>query len=155
LLTQVNASGNVPEAGSDQLSFNAFDKATRKVKDALSYSDTLFCPEGHAPGTQIGVRVITNCPNLAPRLLAYLERAPKREPESQPITCYVHQNGEGTDFFGYAIEIAEEEGEESKSVAAVVIEGAAPTVEQVVAGINLSVEGITADQGSDDAASED
>jgi len=138
----------IPEAGSDQLSFDLFDETTLKIKDSLSHSDKLFCPEGHAPGTRIGVRVITNSANLAPRLLAYLERAPKTDPVSLPITCYVFQKDDAAQFAGFAIEIVEEDGV-SKSVAAVVISGNAPTVEQVVAGIQLSVEGITADENND------
>lgn len=60
---KVNAKGDrskVPEAGSDGLDFDTFDDVLQSTKDNLSLSDSLFCPEGHAPGTRTGVRVISN-----------------------------------------------------------------------------------------------
>jgi hypothetical protein len=147
---KVNAKGErstVPEAGSDALSFEAFDEAMQQTKDMLSLSDSLFCPEGHAPGTRTGVRVISNMGALAPDLVAYLERAPKRDPKSQPITCYVLGGVE--EFSGYAIEEVEERlGDGSRvavSVATVVVAGKNPSLKRVVAGIELSVEGLEAD----------
>jgi len=146
---------SIPEAGSDSLPFETYDAVTKKVKDALSYSDRLYCPEGHAPSTRIGVRVITNSSRLAPSLLAYLDRAPKKEvPESQPITAYILESSSAVDeFVGYAIEIAEEEGGAEKSVGAVIIAGKNPSLEQVIAGIELTVEGIAADANSDNTKS--
>jgi len=138
----------VPEAGSDTLDFDTFDDALQNTKDALSLSDSLFCPEGHAPGSRVGVRVISNMgTNLSSDLVAYLDRAPKRDPKSQAVTCYVLS---GTDeFSGYAIEEVEETAEDGSrvavSVATVVVTGKKPTLKRVVAGIELSVEGLEAD----------
>ena len=149
---KVNAKGErgkVPEAGSDQLDFDAFDDALQSAKDALSLSDSLFCPEGHVPGTRTGVRVISNLgAELAPDLVAYLDRAPKGEhPTGQPITCYVLAGAE--EFAGYAIEEVEETGDDGAkvavSVASVVVTGKKPTLKRVVAGIELSAEGLEAD----------
>lgn len=147
----VNAAGErgrVPEAGSDQLDFDAFDAALQSTKDALSLSDSLHCPEGHAPGTRTGVRVISDAgAGVAPDLVAYLERAPKRAPKSQPVTCYVLSGAE--EFSGYAIEEVEEtladKSRVAVSVATVVVTGARPSLERIVAGIELSVEGLEED----------
>jgi len=142
------ARAKVPEAGSDTLSFDAFDEVTQRTKDLLSLSDSLFCPEGHAPGTRTGVRVISNASTLAPDLVAYLDRAPKRDPKSQPVTCYVLE-GADEEFAGYAIEEIEELMDDGSkmavSVATVVVVGSKPDLKTVVAGIQLSVEGLEAD----------
>eukprot|EP00571_Detonula_confervacea_P012130 CAMPEP_0172313514 /NCGR_PEP_ID=MMETSP1058-20130122/20336_1 /TAXON_ID=83371 /ORGANISM="Detonula confervacea, Strain CCMP 353" /LENGTH=270 /DNA_ID=CAMNT_0013027173 /DNA_START=40 /DNA_END=852 /DNA_ORIENTATION=- len=148
---KVNAKGErskVPEAGSDGLDFDTFDDALQSTKDSLSLSDSLFCPEGHAPGTRTGVRVISNMgANLAPELVAYLERAPKRDPKSQPVTCYVLSGSD--EFSGYAIEEVEETMEDGSrvavSVATIVVTGKTPSLKRIVAGIELSVEGLEAD----------
>ena len=147
----MNAKSNrskVPEAGSDALSFETFDEVTQQTKDLLSLSNSLFCPEGHAPGTKTGVRVITNVGGLAPDLVAYLDRAPKRDPKSQAVTCYV-MGGDAEEFSGYAIEEVEEQLEDGSrvavSVATVVVVGKNPDLKRVVAGIELSVEGLEAD----------
>lgn len=139
------ARGLMPEAGSKDLSFDTFDDVAQSTKDALSMSDSLYCPEGHVPGTRIGVRVISNSAKLAPSLLAYLERAPRRDPTSQAITAYVYEGAGAEDFAGYAIEEIEEDGV-AKSVAAVVISGSSPTIENVVAGLELSVAGLLSDE---------
>jgi len=139
----------IPEAGSDSLSFESFDNVAQKTKDLLSASDTLYCPEGHIPATRTGVRIITNSAELAPKLLAYLERMPKRDPTAQPITAYVLENSLGTvtdgDFRGYAIEEVEASGE-VKSVASVVVVGKDLKVETVVAGLELSAGGLLEDE---------
>eukprot|EP00579_Thalassiosira_antarctica_P008098 CAMPEP_0201895748 /NCGR_PEP_ID=MMETSP0902-20130614/43250_1 /ASSEMBLY_ACC=CAM_ASM_000551 /TAXON_ID=420261 /ORGANISM="Thalassiosira antarctica, Strain CCMP982" /LENGTH=262 /DNA_ID=CAMNT_0048428157 /DNA_START=43 /DNA_END=831 /DNA_ORIENTATION=+ len=147
---KVNAKGErskIPEAGSDGLDFDTFDEALQSTKDALSLSDSLFCPEGHSPGTRTGVRIISNMKVIAPDLVAYLDRAPKRDPKSQPITCYVLSGVE--EFSGYAIEEVEETMEDKSrvavSVATVVVTGKQPSLERVVAGIELSMEGLEAD----------
>jgi len=144
-----------PEAGSDQLSFEAFDEVSQRLKDLLSTSDHLYCPEGHIPLTpssgtlstsRIGVRIITNSATLAPSLIAYLERAPKHSPVAQPITAYVLEGIEES-FCGYAIEEVEDNGSgEAKSVAAVVVMGKKPSVETVVAGLELSAAGLQEDE---------
>jgi len=135
----------LPEAGSDGLSFEAFDEVSQRTKDLLSLSDHLYCPEGHVPGTRVGVRVVTNSPGIAPDLLAYLERAPRREPTNQAITAYVLVGAEEK-FGGYAIEEVEDASGTAKSVAAVVVVGKVLKIEDVVAGIELSVEGLLADE---------
>mmetsp|Transcript_9869 Transcript_9869/g.14450 ORF Transcript_9869/g.14450 Transcript_9869/m.14450 type:complete len:237 (-) Transcript_9869:9-719(-) len=130
-LKVIPAKGSVPEAGSDDLSFERFDEASQKVKDALSVSNHLYVPEGHPPGTRVGVRIICNSPTLASNLVAYLERAPKKDPPpNQPITVYAYEGPEqDLAFEGYAIEIAEEKAGDAgdaggpKSVAAVVVAG--------------------------------
>jgi len=138
----------VPEAGSEALSFDTFDEVMQRTKDLLSLSDSLYCPEGHAPSTRVGVRVISNVGGLAPDLVAYLDRAPKRDPKSQPVTCYV-LGGAEEEFSGYAIEEVEELLEDGSrvavSVATVVVVGKVPDLKRVVAGIELSVEGLEAD----------
>ena len=137
----------MPEAGvSDALTFEAFDEVSQRTKDLLSLSKALYCPEGHVPGSKtVGVRVITNSPTLAPSLVAYLDRAPKREPDSQAITVYLL---EGTDeeFAGYAIEEVEKEAGIATSVAAVVVVGKAPSMNVIAAGIQQSFAGLEADE---------
>ncbi|KAL3826539.1 hypothetical protein ACHAXA_003603 [Cyclostephanos tholiformis] len=137
----------VPEAGSDALDFDAFDEALQSTKDKLSLSDSLYCPEGYAPGTRTGVRIISNAGAIAPDLLAYLDRAPKKDPRGQPVTCYVLSGA--AEFSGYAIEETEERMEDGSrmvvSVATVVVSGEKPSLKRVVAGIELSVEGLEAD----------
>eukprot|EP00985_Skeletonema_marinoi_P002128 scaffold863_cov210-Skeletonema_marinoi.AAC.3 len=143
----------VPEAGmTEALSFDTFDEVTQRTKDALSLSEALYCPEGHAPNTKFGVRVITNSgkeDTLVSDLMAYLERMPKRDPTSQSVTCYVLGGPSCEEFAGYAIEEVEEQTEdgsrEAISVATVVITGKKPSLKRVVAGIELSVEGLEAD----------
>jgi hypothetical protein len=142
----------VPEAGSDNLSFDKFDEFNQRTKDWLSLSDHLYCPEGYLPGTQTLCRIICNSSTLAPNLLAYLDRAPKQEPpqNSQPITAYVLEQSD-VEFAGYAIEEIEIEDEdtgakEAKSVAAVVVSGRSIGVALVVAGLEQSQKGLVADE---------
>lgn len=138
------AASKMPEAGSDQLSFETFDEVAQRTKDLLSLSEALYCPEGHFPSTRTGVRIISNSATLAPQLLSYLERAPKRDPTSQPITAYVLEAGD-EEFAGYAIEEVEEE-EGATSVAAVVVVGKKPDIKVIVAGLELSQKGLEADE---------
>jgi hypothetical protein len=142
----------MPEAGSDELTFETFDEVSQRTKDLLSLSDHLYCPEGHVPGTRTGVRIITNSAALAPQLLAYLDRAPRKDPpENQPITAYILEGTE-EEFAGYAIEevefpINEEMTKmEAKSVAAVVVVGKNPDLKVVVAGLEVSQKGLAADE---------
>mmetsp|Transcript_11693 Transcript_11693/g.17159 ORF Transcript_11693/g.17159 Transcript_11693/m.17159 type:complete len:264 (+) Transcript_11693:81-872(+) len=143
------AAKKMPEAGSDALTFETFDEVSQRTKDLLSLSEKIFCPEGDFPGTRTGVRVITNSETLAPQLLAYLDRAPRRDPESQPITAYVLEGTE-EEFSGYAIEEIEDETEDgslvAKSVAAVVVVGIKPDIKIVAAGLELSQKGLEADE---------
>ncbi|CAB9513038.1 Phosphoenolpyruvate carboxykinase [Seminavis robusta] len=157
------AASKMPEAGSESLEFSAFDASSEQTRDLLSLSDHLYCPEGHVPGTRTSVRIITNSSSLAPNLLAYLERAPRKDPpESLPITVYALE-GSGYEFAGYAIEevevpiIDEDDGKdwstgdgnvthEAKSVAAVVVAGSAPDISLVVAGIELSQKALAEDE---------
>jgi hypothetical protein len=143
--------GNIPEAGSsDKLDFDTFDDILQSTKDSLSLSDALYCPEGYAPGTRTGVRLIVSNLGKAivPDLVAYLERAPKRDPKSQPVTCYI-LSGSKQEFAGYAIEEVEETLDDGSrmavSVATVVITGEKPNLKRIVAGIELCVEGLEAD----------
>lgn len=139
----------VPEAGGDNLDFDTFDDVLQRTKDELSLSNSLYCPEGHVPTKRVGVRVITNDGKLAPEIMAYLERMPRRDPKPQSITCYVLSSGEGEEFAGYAIEEIEEPQEDGSklavSVASVVVSGKNVGLKRVVAGIELSVEGLEAD----------
>jgi hypothetical protein len=151
----------IPEAGTDALSFETFDQACQHVRDNLSLSDGLFCPEGHVPGTITGVRVISNSATLAPSLLAYLDRCPKKSPpESMPITCFVLE-GYAEEFSGYSIEeievpVAPEDGvsvfdlgyqpKEAKSVATVVVAGKSPDIAKIVAGIEASQKALAEDE---------
>jgi len=140
----------VPEAGSDSLSFESFDEVSQKTKDLLSHSDTLYCPEGHVPSTLMGVRIITNSAQMAPKLLAYLERMPKREPTAQPITAYVLEDKSvQQDFSGYAIEEIEDSNSgEVKSVASLVFVGEKLKIETIVSGLELCVNGLLEDEES-------
>eukprot|EP00543_Licmophora_paradoxa_P000996 CAMPEP_0202444788 /NCGR_PEP_ID=MMETSP1360-20130828/3734_1 /ASSEMBLY_ACC=CAM_ASM_000848 /TAXON_ID=515479 /ORGANISM="Licmophora paradoxa, Strain CCMP2313" /LENGTH=256 /DNA_ID=CAMNT_0049060847 /DNA_START=53 /DNA_END=823 /DNA_ORIENTATION=+ len=140
----------MPEAGSDDLTFEAFDEVSQRTKDLLSLSDSLYCPEGHVPGTLTGVRVITNSAKLAPQLLAYLDRAPKREPESQSITAYVLEGTEEA-FAGYAIEEVEDESDVPTSVSSIVVVGKSPDIKVIVAGLELSQKGLAADEAEREA----
>ena len=146
------AASKIPEAGSDKLTFEAFDEVSQRTKDLLSLSDHLYCPEGHVPGTRTGVRVISNSATLAPELLAYLDRAPRKDPpENQPITAYVLEGTE-EEFAGYAIEEVEFPIDESmtkmdaKSVAAVFVVGKKPDIKVIVAGLELCQKGLAADE---------
>lgn len=135
----------------------------------LSLSDHLYCPEGHVPKTRTSVRVITNSASLAPSLLAYLERAPKKDPpESLPITCYVLEGTTEESFIGYAIEEIEapvtastglkadftwapadqvvDDVLEAKSVASVVFVGSKSDIAKIVAGIELCQKALAADE---------
>jgi hypothetical protein len=151
----------IPEAGSDVLTFEKFDAVCQQIRDLLSLSDTLFCPEGHVPGTHTGVRVISNSATLAPDLIAYLDRCPKKSPpESMPITCFVLE-GHGEEFSGFSIEEIEvpvdpEDGvsvfdlgyqpKEAKSVASVVVAGKKPEIAKIVAGIEASQKALAEDE---------
>lgn len=142
-----NEKDNIPEAGSDSLPFELFDDVSQKTKDSLSHSDTLYCPEGHIPSTRRGVRIITNSTDLAPKLLAYLERMPKKKPSAQPITAYILEDDTEGEFSGYAIEEVEDaDSREVKSVASVVVVGKKPKVETVIAGLEMSAQGLMEDE---------
>lgn len=150
----------IPEAGTDAVSFDDFDAACQEVRDLLSLSDDLYCPEGHVPGTHTGVRVISNSSTLAPDLVAYLDRCPKKSPPgSMPITVYVLE-GEKT-FSGFSIEEIEvpvepEEGvtvselgyqpKVARSVATVVVAGTKPAIASIVAGIESSQNALAEDE---------
>lgn len=133
------------EAGSDDLSFEDYDEITQRTKDLLSVSDHLYCPEGHMPASSTSVRVITNSATLAPKLVAFLDRAPKRESTGCSITAYVLEDESMESFGAYAIEEVGE-GDDVKSVAAVVCTGKSVKVEQIVAGLELSLEGLIEDE---------
>jgi len=151
----------IPEAGTEALSFESFDQFCQEARDELSLSDNLFCPEGHVPGTHTGVRVISNSSSLAPNLLAYLDRCPKKSPPgSMPITCFVLE-GHSDEFSGYSIEEIEvpidpEEGvtvydlgyqpKEAKSVATVVVVGSSPDLAKIVAGVEASQMALAEDE---------
>lgn len=134
------------EAGSEDLEFEPFDEMAQKVKDMLSDSKSLFCPEGYMPGTDKTVRVITNSADLAPKLSAYLTRAPKRDPVGCNITAYVLESNNVDAFAAYAIEEVGEGSDGIMSVAAVVCSGKKVKVEQVVAGLELSLDGLKFDE---------
>jgi len=139
--TKAAAASKMPEAGTPALSFDAFDMALQTAKDTLSASENLYCPEGHAPGAAVGVRIITNCPDIAVKACTgFLERMPKRDPASQQITLYVVSSAATDEFAGYAIE--EEDGQ---SVSSVVVMGKKPAMNLVVAGVELSLTGFEAD----------
>lgn len=139
---------------------------SQQTRDLLSLSDHLYCPEGHVPGTRTGVRVITNSSRLAPDLLAYLDRAPKKDPpDGMPITTYILEGNTEEDFAGYAIEEIEvtlpkkDDGTgytkvytleptltEARSVAAIVVVGKKPEMQVIVAGIEASQKALAADE---------
>lgn len=149
----------VPEAGSDLLSFDKFDEMSQKTRDSLSLSNHLYCPEGFVPGSHTGVRVISNSASLAPDLLAYLERAPKREPVSQPITVYALEAAE-EDFVGYAIEEIQEKDyktnlmKDPKSVASIVVSAQTLNLNRIVTAIELCKDGLDADEKERAAAAQ-
>ncbi len=144
------------------MSFDQFDEVSQRTRDLLSLSDHLYCPEGHVPGSHTSVRIITNSGTLAPDLLAYLERAPRKDPpESLPITAYILEGTE-EDFAGYAVEeievpVEEPEKEwyqtdepppdmEAKSVASVVVVGQKPDIKVIVAGLEASQKALAKDE---------
>lgn len=153
--------GSMPEAGTDALSFDVFDTACQQIRDLLSLSDSLYCPEGHVPGTRTSVRIISNSAKLSPDLLAYLDRCPKKSPpDSMPITCFVLE-GHDAEFSGYSIEeievpVAPEDGvsvfdlgyqpKVAKSVATVVVAGKTPDISKIVAGIECSQKALAEDE---------
>jgi len=152
LQIKINAKtkSSIQEAGSDALSFDAYDEMTQRTKDLLSLSQTLFCPEGHMPKTTTSVRVITNSATLAPKLVAYLDRAPVKKNESKgcSITAYVlEEETMENSFAAYAIEeVVVSAPDDVKSVAAVVCTGKTVDVQSVVAGLELSLEGLLEDE---------
>jgi len=139
---KVNATSekeNMLEAGSDNLSYETFDEVSKRTKKLLSLSEHLYCTEGYVPGTRKTARIISNSEVLTPKLLSYLERSPKKYPSLQPITAYVLE-GVNENFLGYAIEeIVDKVIGREKSVAAVVVACDKPSIECVVAGLELSV----------------
>lgn len=99
---------------------------------------------------------------MAPDLLAYLERAPRKDPpESLPITAYILEGTE-EDFAGYAVEeievpVDEPDKEwyltdepppdmEAKSVASVVVVGQKPDIKVIVAGLEASQKALAKDE---------
>jgi hypothetical protein len=133
------------EAGSDNLSYETFDKVSKRTKKLLSLSEHLYCPEGYVPSTRKSVRIISNSADVVPKLLAYLDRSPKKYPSLQLITAYVLE-GVNENFLGYAIEeIVDEVIGREKSVAAVIVACEKPSIESVVAGLELSVDGLLKD----------
>lgn len=148
------------EAGSDQLDFDSYDEISQRCKDLLSLSDSLYCPEGHMPGTLTSVRVITNSKSLAPSVLAYLDRAPKKGEGGNncSITAYVLEDDQMEAFGAYAIEevggSSGDEGDEVRSVAAVVCTGKKISVEKVVAGLEMSLQGLKEDEEARNAEAE-
>jgi len=151
----------IPEAGTEALSFESFDQYCQQARDMLSLADNLYCPEGHVPSTHTGVRVISNSSTLAPKLLAYFDRCPKKSPpDSMPITCFVLE-GHSEEFSGYSIEeievpIEPEEGvsvldlgyqpKEAKSVSTVVVVGASPDLAKIVGGVEASQKALAEDE---------
>jgi hypothetical protein len=154
----------IPEAGSETLSFEQFDEVSQRTRDLISLSEHLYCPEGHVPGSRTSVRIITNSSRLAPDLLAYLERAPRKEPpETLPITAYVLE-GASEDFAGFAIEeievtVSKDDDKEwssgwnpeppekeAKSVAAVVVVGPKPDISVIVGGIEACQKSLATDE---------
>lgn len=97
------------------------------------------------PATTSSVRVITNSASLAPKLVAYLDRAPKRDSTGCSITAYILEDESMEAFASYAIEETGE-GDNVRSVAAVVCTGKSVKLEQVVAGLELSLEGLIEDE---------
>ena len=148
------------EAGSDNLEFDSYDEISQRCKDLLSLSESLYCPEGHMPGTLTSVRVITNSKTLAPKLLAYFDRAPKKDQggDSCSITAYVLEDDQMEAFGAYAIEEVggSSGGEEDqlRSVAAVVCSGKKISVEKVVAGLEMSLQGLKEDEDARNAEAE-
>ena len=149
LKVKAAAASTMPEAGSNALSFDTFDEVSQRTKDLLSLSNKMYCPEGDFPGSRMGVRIITNSPTLAPQLVAFLERAPRKAPDSLPITAFVLEGAE-EEFAGYAIEEVEEELDDGskvpKSVAAIVLVGKKPDIKVLVAGLDASQKGLAADE---------
>ena len=164
----------IPEAGSDILSFEHFDEISQRTRDLLSLSEHVYCPEGHVPGTRTTVRVITNSATLAPQLVAYLDRAPRKDPPgSLSITAYVLEGATEEDFAGYAIEeievdvVVEQEDQgwttilegnygqipekEAKSVASIVVVGQKPDIKVIVAGFEASHKALAADEAEREA----
>lgn len=137
---KASVASKMPEAGTAELSFDEFDFALQAAKDSLSNAENLYVPEGHASGSDVGVRVICNDPDLAANVsTSLLDRMPKKDPESLRITIYVVKS-EGEEFSGYAIE--EEDGQ---SVSAVAIMSKNPVEGLVATGIDLSLAAFEAD----------
>lgn len=144
------------EAGTDAMPFDTFDANIRDTRDALSEAPALYCPEGLAPGSDVGVRVITNSGALASACAAYLERAPRivtKEMCSQPVTVYVYRSAGEDDvdesfslssFSSYAIE--EHEDEDGIAVATVGIFSIGKVemelLRYVVAAVDICVKGL-------------
>mmetsp|Transcript_62316 Transcript_62316/g.75005 ORF Transcript_62316/g.75005 Transcript_62316/m.75005 type:complete len:261 (+) Transcript_62316:78-860(+) len=159
LVVTTSSQNSIPEAGSESLPFESFDSTSLRVKEYLSLSDHLYCPEGDVPKTRIGCRVISNSAALAPNLLAYLERAPRKEPPvSLPVTVYVYEGDVDNEFSGYAIEVVEldeGDGDIERTVGSVVVSAKNPDIATVVRGIELCAEGIKADEDERAAGGEE
>lgn len=120
--------GTVEEA--KEGSYAAIDSALESVKATLSASPTLYVAEGDAPGTRIACRVITDSPDIA--AAGILERMPKRQAMSLPITAFVTSGG--PDFKGFVVE----QNEEDANVASLVLTGADATGPTLAAGITAA-----------------
>lgn len=153
--TAAKKPGQMKEAGSEHLDFDSYDEISQRCKDLLSLSESLYCPEGDMPGTRTSVRIITNSGSLAPNLLAYLDRAPKKDEggKSCSITAYVLEDEQMDAFGAYAIEEVGS-GDDIRSVAAVVCTGKKISIEKVVAGLEVSLEGLKEDEAARNAEAE-
>ena len=145
----------MPEAGSDDLTFELFDEYSVKAKDGLTYSTNIYAPEGDVPGTRTPVRVITNSTTLPPQVIAYLDRTPRRY-DNKPITVYAFETADEEDFAGYAIEEVEEKKDDEsvleKSMASIVVVGKKLDMKVIATGLKLCHEGLEADAAERAAA---
>jgi len=143
------------EAGTDAVPFDDFDASIRDTRDGLSESAALYCPEGLAPGTDVGVRVITNSGALASACLAHLDRAPRantRDLRSQPITVYAHLGGGDdapNDYAAFAVEEHEDGDGTAVATVGLASEGGAEfeQLRVVIAAVDVCVKGLEAEGG--------
>lgn len=139
----------VLEAGSDALSFQAFDDAFKKAQEHLESGAPLYVAEGDVKGTRTPCRVITDSLPLAAGAMAHaLDRMPLREPTELPVVIYA-TSGDAS-FAGLSFELGYpgNEDRQDETRAKCVLSGSAASVEGIVAGAKEAANGLAEEDAS-------
>ena len=129
-----------PDAGSDALSFEAFDAAYASVVERFEAPGrTLYVADGDAPKTRTQARVVSDDLEAAASAMCHaLERMPLRAPQGGlPVTAYVAPHA-AEDFAG----VAYEESDSGETKAKIVLTGKSATPAAVVGAIGAAAAGL-------------